>query len=205
MSAEEPPTVSLRIDHDVFGANKPVREIFLDVLRNTGARGGFAQFVGCTDLPKGHLDVKKGITVRDAMDALVAANPGYQWDMEDGVVNLMPRRGVPLLNTIITKFHMEATDQEAHVFFQDLLTVPEVQQREAALGLKKGLGQGGPTSVPKHPVPKKHLPVSINVQNLTLQESFNKIVGVLPKGVWLYYETDCNGAKTYIVDVASDY
>ena len=80
-----------------------------------------------------------------------------------------------------------------------------MRDSEAALRLGKGFGHGGPSAVEEHPVPRLPVAVRINVQNLSLREAFNTIVRASPKAVWIYYETDCNGAKTYIVEVASDY
>lgn len=202
---DEQQPANIRINHDVLAENQRVLEIFLDVLRGTGVGGGFAEIAGCSALPKGRLKVEQGVTVREAMNALVTANPGYQWDVDDGVVNLIPRRGAPLLRTRIAKFQLETTDWELPTVLGDLLALPEVKDREAALGLKQGLGQGGPTAIPKHPVPRKHVPVSINVQNLSVREAFNKVVRASPKSVWIYRETDCNGAKTFTVEMASGY
>jgi hypothetical protein len=138
------------------------------------------------------------------MDALVAANPSYQWRLEGGVVNLTPRAGVPILDTRIANFQMDATGREIALFFQDLLRLPEVRAREAALSLKQGYWSGGPGAADEHPVPKQLVPVRITVQNLSLREAFNKIVLVSGRTIWTYHETDCNGSRTYIVGVASD-
>ena len=153
------------------------------------------------------LQVKEGLTIRQAMDALVAANPGYQWELKDGAVDLMPRGAAPLLRTRIAKFQMNATDLEIPSLLQDVLRHPEVREREPALGLKGGIHAGpggGGAAVEKHPVPRQPVPVHINLQNLSLQAAFNKIVELTPDGVWIYRETHCNGAKTFTVEMESD-
>ena len=115
---DEPQLATIRINHDVLAGNERVLEIFLDVLRDTGVHGGFAEVAACSELPKGHLTVKQGSTVSEAMDALVAANPSYQRDLKDGVVNLLPRDGIPLLRTRIAKFQMDATDRKVQLYFK---------------------------------------------------------------------------------------
>jgi hypothetical protein len=201
----EPQPANVRIEHEIFVENQPVLRIFLDVMRGTGLDGGFAEIADCSGLPHESLTLKQGTTVREAMDALVAANPDYQWKWEGGVVNLKPRVDTPLLDTKIAKFQMDATDREVPAILEDLLRLPEVREREAQLDLKPGLGQGGPGVYEEHPVPRQHVPVHIDVQNLSLREAFNKIVRVSQKGIWIYHEMDCRGDKTYKVEVASDY
>jgi hypothetical protein len=206
--ASIPGPADIRINHDVLVEDQRLGFIFLGVLHGTGLHGGFVERTGCSGvLPKGRLQINQGATVRQAMDALVAANPGYQWELKDDVVNLMPRGGAPLLDTRIAKFQMDATVLAVGAVLQDLLRLPEVREREAALGLKGGIHAGpggGGGGIEIHPVPRKPVPVHVNLQNLSLQEAFNKVVGISPDGGWIYRETDCNGAKTYIVEMASD-
>jgi hypothetical protein len=178
--------------------------ILWDLLRGTGLHGGSAEITGCSDLPKGQLQIKHGATVQQAMDELVAANPGYEWELKDGVVNLMPRGGAQLLGTKIAKFQMDATNWEMEAALQDVLRLPEVREREASLGLKGGV-HAGPRAeaVEKRPLSRQAVPVHINLQNVSLQEAFNQVVALSPDGVWIYRETDCNGAKTYTVEMRS--
>lgn len=201
----KPQPADIRIDHDVVVENWRVLDIFLYLLRGTGLHGGFVEMAVCSDLPKGRLQIKQGFTVGQAMDSLVASNPGYQWELRDGVVNLVPRSSAPLLNTRIAKFQMNATDRELPIVFQDLLRLPEVREREASLGLKQGMSGGGLFGGEEHPVPRQPVPVEINLRNLSLRDAFNKIVQASPKGVWIYHETDCSGAKTFTVGLTSDY
>jgi hypothetical protein len=206
---KKPRPAEILINHDVLVDDQRMEFILLGVLHGTGLHGGFVEMTDCSgDLPKGHLKIKQGATVRQAMDALVAANPGYRWELKDGVVNLMPLDGVPLMDTRIAKFQMDATGLTMEAVLQDLVRLPEVRVREAALGLKGGTHAGpggGGAGVEIHPVPRQPVPVHVNMQNLSLREAFNKTVQAAPKGVWIYRETDCSGAKTFIVQEASDY
>lgn len=200
-AAQQPQPADIRIDHDVEAQNWRVRDIFLYLLHGTGLHGGFAEITGCSDLSKGRFQIKQGVTVRQAMNALVAANPGYKWELNGGVVNLIPRGGAPLLQTRITKFQKDTTDQEILVVIGDVLDLPEVRERAAALGLKPGMGGIGLFAGENHPIPRQPVPVHINVQNLSLQEALNKIVQASPNAAWIYHETDCDGAKTFVVEM----
>jgi hypothetical protein len=117
----------------------------------------------------------------------------------------MPRGGAPLLRTRIAKFHKDATDNEIPAVLQDVLRLPDVRKREALLGLKQAMSGGGLSGGEAHPIRKPPVPVHFDLRSLTLQEAFNKIVQASPDKMWIYHENDCNGAKTFTVEVASHY
>ena len=67
------------INHDVLVVDQRMESMLLDVLPGTGLHEGFVEMEVCSDLPKGRLQMKQGVAVRQVTDALVAANPGCQW------------------------------------------------------------------------------------------------------------------------------
>lgn len=105
----------------------------------------------------------------------------------------------------VAKFQINTTDRGILVAIGDMLSLPELREREAALDLKPGMSGVGLFAGEAHPVPRPPVPVHIDVENLSLMEAFNKIVQASPKGVWIYHEGDCNGAKTFTVNLTSDY
>ena len=42
----------------------------------------------------------QGSTLREVLDDIVTADPDYRWEVKDGVVNLVPAKGVPDLLTL---------------------------------------------------------------------------------------------------------
>jgi hypothetical protein len=208
VSSDERRPDNVRIDHDITAKNQQILVIFQDVLRGTGLNGGFAEIGGCSDsdLPQGSLKLKLGITVREAMDALVSVNPSlsYQWEWEDGMVNLLPRVDIPLLDTRITNFRMDAMDREIPAVVEDMLRLPEVRAREADLDLREGLGQGELGAYEEHPIPRRPVAVHVDVKDLPLRNAINNIVRAMPKAVWIYHEIDCGADKTYGVQVESE-
>lgn len=201
----KPKLADIRVAHNISAENQPMRFIFLDVLRGTGIHGGLVEMAGCSGASKGRLVVSQGVSVPQAMNALVAANPGYRWEQRAGVINLITRDDIPLLRTRIASFQTNATNQGIRAVLQDVLGLPEVRERETALGLTQESGQGGPSVIKKHPVPQQHVSVPINVQNASLRDVFNQIVQTSQNGVWIYRETNCNGAKTFTVEMATSY
>jgi hypothetical protein len=202
----QPLPADIRIGHDVHVENGPLLGIFKDILRGTGIYGGFVDTTNCEDQPKGHhLQIETGMTVQQAMDALVAANPGYRWQMSDGVVNLMPQNPSPLLLTRIPKFEIKATDREIPAVLNELLRLPAVLAREAALGIKDGPVSGVGLSS-SGPVPKPPVPIEINLRNVSLLEAFNKIIVHAPPGaMWISGEGLCGGQKSFGIHVAENY
>jgi len=60
---------------------------------------------GCQDESVKQVLGLSGLSLRDALDAIVRAAPLYRWQLNDGVVNLLPSSGVPaLLNIGIAEF-----------------------------------------------------------------------------------------------------
>lgn len=198
-------SVDVRIDHEVLLESRPILEFFLDIMRGTGLSGGFAGIEDCSGLPRGELKLSQGMTLRQAMDALVAANPSYQWKLRDGVVDLIPRVGIPFLEPRINKFQVDATEHEAPAVLEEVLRLPVVQARAVELGLKRGLGQGGPGVYEEHPVKREPARIHVDLQGLALLDAFNKIAQESRNAVWIYRETDCGADKTYKVELASDY
>lgn len=72
-----------------------MESIPLDLLPGTALHEGFVEKAVCSDLPKGRLQMKQGVAVRQVTDALLAANPGCQREWKNGVVHLMPREAEP--------------------------------------------------------------------------------------------------------------
>lgn len=97
-----------------------------DILLDTPILAGIAQvFPRCSDQSEIHLKVELGHTIRQGLDALVAADPQYQWTLKDGLVIVTPRAGAPPL--LATKFHSfkwSGTDKSAPMVPMNLLIEP---------------------------------------------------------------------------------
>ena len=186
---------NIRIDHDIDIENQPFT-IFYDVMRGTGIPAGIAQVTACSGLPNARLKVQQGATIPEAMDAFVATNPTYRWIPAGRVVNLELRGGVALLNTKIRGIQIDSTDRDIPAILQDLLRLPVARRRTAELGLTPALGQGGPSAVDEHPVPKRPLPIHIWISNVSLRDAFNTLVRTWGHTIWIYRETDCARSKT---------
>jgi hypothetical protein len=202
----ESQSVDLPIGYDIDRSDVPL-VLIGQLLGGTRIPGGIAQLEGCSGVPVLHLTAKRGMTIREAMDALVSENPSYQWQLEGGVVNLIPRSGsAALLDAKIRSFQLNTTDQkmDAHAVLYDIIRVPEVRQRAAELKLQPGMMQGGPGVYDEHPAKREPVPIMISLKDVSLREAFNSVVRTYGHTIWIYREHECNGSKTYIMQAETD-
>jgi hypothetical protein len=202
---DEPKTVdNVSIDGDIDRSEVPVA-FMGQLLGGTGISGGFAQLEGCSSAPALHVTAKKGMTIREVMDSFVTENLAYRWHLDGGVVNLMPRAGLALLDARIRNFRLNTTDQQmsAGAVLYDLIRLPEVRQQAAELKLQPGIMQGGPGVVDEHPAPRKPVPIVVNLNDVSLREAFNSVARAYEHTIWTYFERDCDGAKTYVIGAST--
>jgi hypothetical protein len=156
--------------------------------------GGLVNIQNCDQIIK-HTLTPSGPLLRDALDAVVAAEPQYKWQLETGVVNVVPAAGGPtLLDLRLNHFKVD----DAPVIdsaLQVLLAMPEVKARVAELKLGHGMNQLG--IMPNQP---ESLHLSIDRKDITVREALNSIVRAQGYAVWAYRERYCQGQKEFAID-----
>ena len=164
----------------------------------SGTAGGAVITQGCAE-PSDSVVRPQGGTLREVLDDIVTADPDYRWEVKDGVVNLVPVKGVPDLLTLrISVFDSgDATDVRTAETF--LFALPEVRQREAELGFDRAiLGSGLSSGVPGAAPPPGLL--NVRLEDVTLLEALNALVRAHRHGVWLYYETHCKSNNHFSIN-----
>ena len=181
-----------------------------DILRDTPIPAGIAQvFPRCSDQSDIHLKVDLGQTIRQALNALVAVAPQYQWTLINGLVIMTPRGGAPPL--LATKFHSfkwSGTDNAVpSLLMNELIESPEIRRRIAEFGLTPAVRQGpGTTAVPINPVPRTPLRIEFSLKNMSLMDAFSAIIRVYGHGMWVYTEDRCSpdGSKRFTIESRLD-
>jgi hypothetical protein len=119
---------------------RPMRETFYLALQSAHVPGGAVILCGCeaqeslTAIP-----VVPGTTLREVLDALVRANPTYRWELDNGVVNLLPAAGEPpLLGVQIPQFHVQGLKSVDSALGQ-IGQLSQVKKGMANLGLRWGM------------------------------------------------------------------
>lgn len=196
--------LALPIPQDVDFTGPPQQAIW-GVLHDMGISLGIVQeFQGCSTESQVRLKVKKGTTLREAMDAAVASNSEYRWRLLGHVVNLEPKGGVPaILTTKLNSVRLHTFDNwtPSDGMFE-LFKMPEIRRRLDKLKVKWGAQTGdGPVAVNiyPNPSPPQPKPIDINLQGVSVQDVFNAIVRSHGNGTWMYSEIVCNGEKTFTI------
>lgn len=177
------------------------------ILLDTAIPAGVVQlFPNCASESEIHLKVGPAETVRQALDALVTANPLYRWMLRDGLVIVSPSAGAPsILKTKVRAFRWSGTthDGAPSVPLNKIIQMPEIRRQFGELRLSPGVHQGpGTQEVEINPVPRPATPIDINVQNLSLMDAFSAVIRAYGHGRWIYTETKCNqdGSTWYLLD-----
>jgi hypothetical protein len=175
---------------------QPVRQTFSWALQSAQVPGGAVALFGC-EAPESvaTIPIVAGTPLRAVLDALVGANPGYRWQVDGGVLNLLPAAGEPsLLTTRIPKFHAKGLKSVDEAIGR-LEQLPEVKQAMNDLGLKPGIRfWAGPIN------PKPPPPFDVACDGLTLREVLNEVVRRYSgTGYWEYQETHCGSTHTAVI------
>jgi len=135
------------------------------------------------------------LPLSDALDSITRVDPRYRWQIDKGVVNLIPRTGEPaVLKVRIKQYRTKTTLNEA---LRQLLRLPEVKTEAARIGLKITSGglllgpspyYGGPSEV------------SVDVKDLNLREALNALVRAHGRAIWEYREYRCGGTNEFSID-----
>jgi hypothetical protein len=172
---------------------------FMMAMDQAQAAGGAVIIHGCEE-PSKKVVRYRGSTLREVLDNIVTDDPDYVWEVNDGVVNLAPAKGVPDLLTLrIAAFDSgDATSLVTAGTY--LLALPEVRKRAAGLGFSQGVLGVGPSSVP---APGTPLPppkwLDVHLENVTLFDALNALVRTNGHGQWIYHETHCKSQSDFHV------
>jgi len=167
----------------------------LAILRS-GAPGGEALNQECAEPSESAVRPQQESTLRELLENIVTADPEYRWEVNEGVVNLLPVKGVPELLTLrIAAFDSgDATDVTTAKTF--LFALPEVRKRAAELGFDQAIYGSGLSGIPPAgtPPPPK---LNVRLQDVTLLEALNALVRAHNHGLWMYRETHCESSKHF--------
>lgn len=163
------------------------RNAFETALGPARVAAGVASVFGCEDDPPKQVFRGVGQKIIDLMDQLVTADPNYRWEMDDGVINLMPSAAEPaLLKTRIPAFDAVGISSPQAALSR-IRQAPEVLKAMADLHLTSGLKVFS-TLVSPHPQK-----FSVHFKGGTVREALNGIARAEGASIWDYTERHCDG------------
>lgn len=172
-----------------------------NLLSTTDVPGGLVVLQNCGEQKTYTFGDTASLTLRDALNSLVAIDPTYNWVIKDGVVNIMPVDTMPkLLDLQIAHFNVnDATSVDEAL--NQLLSMPQVRKRIAELNLSSGLIRIGLANLNSSEDLADNGLRKINVrsENTTVREALNAIVRVHGRAVWVYTEQNCGSKKEFTI------
>jgi len=174
---------------------------FMRVLSDARVPGGLVTVSNCGEEVE-HTLTPAGSSLRDVLDSIVSVAPLSRWQLEDGVVNLVPVKGEPpLLNLRLAEFNVK---NATTVFdaLNRLLTLPDVQKRMAELHVSEVRTEVGLTNLkqPGSGTNEDRQGFTVHCKSATVREALNAIVRAHGYAVWAYRERHCNGRADYRID-----
>lgn len=178
--------------YDVFG-DDDIWEVLYLSLPALDLTGGVA-FLKGEDGDQRYSFSPKSLKLRDLLDGIVAVEPRYRWEIEEGSINLLPVEDYKLLGQPISEFKMEnATVQE---MIDALKQRPEFKRALAELKLSEppepsaGDENGFAISMAIGRPREQKKRFSLERKNGTVRQILNEMVRTAGCGLWSYHEWD---------------
>lgn len=128
------------------------------------------------------IQIDKG-TVGDVLNAIVQADPRYEWEETDDFINIFPKVGRnPALDIVIRDFRVdEINKMDAG---RALTYIPEVKAKLGEMGLTRNDIISTPTNEPYYSLPK----FSLSLHGVTVRTILNEITKKGGGIYWAFYQ-----------------
>ena len=145
--------------------------------------------VGCQEDPRRHWN-PQGESLAQVLNEMTAVDKSYRWEVQDGVINLLPTAGEPpLLKTQLSEFRIESNSSLTAL--SQLKTKPQIRGAMQDLGLQEGI-----TLISYSPLPTAF---SVQFKGGTLRQALNAIAVAHGTDVWDYQEIRCGKREELII------
>jgi hypothetical protein len=163
--------------------------------------GGAVFAYGCGEPAEAPLSIPSTYSVASALDTLTSIYPTHSWTVRDGVINLLPRQGLPtVLGTPIEHLAWD-TNEAPSASVGRLFRLDAVTRRFVALGITGGMIIPGLRKLPRlvDGIPQVPKGREWKVENVTLLAALNRIAASYGDARWVYEESTCGAVKSYRV------
>ena len=141
------------------------------------------------------MEIASGTRLRDALNYILGASDDrYHWVDNLGIINIVPRGGLPaVLQTQIITYHWN-TLAMPNLSLSRLLSLPEVEEQLRRQGIRQGLDRGfGLQKPPRINDRVVEAGKDYVVSDVSLQEALNAVIrSYSVPTVWIYREAHVN-------------
>jgi len=182
--------------------------MFAALVKEAGLSGGVATSnKGCFHGPEGSIFVSAGTSFDKAVAQVAMTRAASQWQLRDGVANLLPGGGAPpLLQVQVRSFTWDKATPVREVLDR-LRQLPEVAEEASKLGLREAPLQGGASTIcirgdcSEKPKAETMLETDEGVSLFTV---LNRVVQAHRGTVWNYSEYRCDNGTLFSLSVLSE-
>jgi hypothetical protein len=173
--------------------NATVEDAVSHLIVANNLAGGVVQASDCGNkqAEEKHSFHLSGLTVRQALDQILATKPNFRWVEENHLIIVVPSTEMPeLLRTRVQHFEINNPQYTLSAASGELLQLKEIKDRKAQLGLKQSVQYmiGGSDN-------REALRSKVSVQNVQMYEVLNTIAATNSPAVWRYTEYHCDNVK----------
>jgi hypothetical protein len=156
--------------------------------------------VSCSEKMNQYAFSRPRISIQNLLFAVEQVDPEYRWEFSDGIINILPRQGIPeLLEIRFREFTTRALTSDETL--NALLGTPETRRKMADLGLDRAV-----TSItlpqsydPDHSASRNNSRFDMDLRNVTFRQILNEIVKKSSTKTWQYTERHCGGETLFSV------
>jgi hypothetical protein len=202
------PSPSMRVEaqgidlQEVVSVNPgSARQVITEILRSAQRAGGMVTLSGCGEPDQGTFRAAGRSSVASALDLLTATYPEYYWSIQDGAVDLLPRRNRPKAMDIRIQHIDWDTTASVNLSIDTVFHVGGVGGLLAKLGIAAGLEEGPGLQRPPRVVNGVPEPPpqgrKYELENVSVLTALNAVVASYGSAIWWYDERTCDGKTTY--------
>lgn len=162
-------------------------------LSNTKVPGGIVRVFDCSEEPVKQRWEPKEASLRNILDTIILSDPQYRWEIDDGVINVLPAAGESAFLEIRVKKLRVRNATSVLFAYSKLMSLQEVKKAIIDLGLTGSFERfQGP--------PPDRSSFNVICKDVTIREALNAIVRADGKAVWAYQENHCKGKNGFSID-----
>ena len=181
---------------------------FATLLRTAGISGGVAtSYSGCSEGPDIPVSISAGTKLDNALSQVAANGHKAEWQLRDGVANLLPSGSPPpLLLLRVSRFEWDSTKPPAESIGQ-LVQAADVSRGASELRLRQTAFEGGASAVcARGDCTKKTKSQGLlhAEEDATVLTLLNHIVKSHPGAVWNYSEYRCADVTEFSLTVLAE-